>query len=337
MLKSTNTQTSPAGQSVASVLDTLRSFQEPSARAKTPFATGFTPLDRLLHGGLRAHELTLIGGQPSVGKTVLSLQWGRAMALAGSTVVYVCYEHEESELMSRLLASELGVAGADVYEPAMEKLRLALRDAAAGLRSLPDILATEPLAVQACERLAEYASRLILVKGSGRHTDLAALEALVVQHGNGHNVLMVDYLQKVAVHASVRDEDEKVTMVAEGLKDLALNHDIAVVGITAATRTGLESQRLRLQHLRGSSALAYESDLVVLLNNKFDVVSKVHLAYDPVRAQTFRDYTVFSIEKNRSGAAGLDMEFRKDFANFRFDPNGGYVAERLVDERMQAE
>ncbi|MDQ3972925.1 MAG: helicase DnaB, partial [Actinomycetota bacterium] len=80
-----------------------------------------------------------------------------------------------------------------------------------------------------------------------------------------------------------------------------------------------------------------ESDVIILLNDKFQVVSKVHLAYDPVRAETFRRYAVFTIEKNRGGPALLDLEFRKDFASFRFDPLGGYVAERLVDERLYPE
>jgi hypothetical protein len=42
-------------------------------------------------------------------------------------------------------------------------------------------------------------------------------------------------------------------------------------------------------------------------------------------------------EQNRSGQAGVDLEFRKDFANYRIDPAGGYVAERHVDERFETE
>jgi hypothetical protein len=41
---------------------------------------------------------------------------------------------------------------------------------------------------------------------------------------------------------------------------------------------------------------------------------------------------VFGIEKNRDGPGLVDLEFRKDFANFRFDSHGSFVAEQLVDD-----
>jgi prepilin-type processing-associated H-X9-DG protein len=177
----------------------------------------------------------------------------------------------------------------------------------------------------------------VLIRGSGRYTDVSALERIVEMHGNGHNVLFVDYLQKVAVVPEVADEAEKVTRVAEGLKDLALNHDIGVVAVAASDTAGLETRRTRLHHLRGSSALAYESDVIIMMNDKVDAVSKVHLAYDSVRAESFKHYAVFSVEKNRGGPAMVDMEFRKDFTSYRFDPTGNYVSERLYDERLYAE
>ena len=56
------------------------------------------------------------------------------------------------------------------------------------------------------------------------------------------------------------------------------------------------------------------------------------IAYDPVRAETFHNFTVFTIEKNRGGPNLIDIEFRKDFLYYRFDPQGGIVAEKLIDE-----
>ena len=81
----------------------------------------------------------------------------------------------------------------------------------------------------------------------------------------------------------------------------------------------------------------YECDVALILNDKFNTVSKVHLAYDPVRAETFRDWVVFTVEKNRGGPNLMDLEFRKDFLHFRFHPEGGMVAEKLIDERVYSE
>ena len=150
-------------------------------------------------------------------------------------------------------------------------------------------------------------------------------------------VLFVDYLQKVAMHPEPPVEAEKITQVTESLKDMALTYKIPIICVVAADKEGLQSRRLRLHHLRGSSALMYECDVAVILNDKFNTVSKVHLAYDPVRAETFKDWVVFTVEKNRGGPNLLDLEFRKDFLHFRFDPEGNLVQEKLIDERVYSE
>jgi replicative DNA helicase len=308
---------------------------EPMGAHNAPKAvpTGFDPLDRELGGGLLPGTLTLVGGMPGVGKTVAALQWARNIAMSGQTCIYACYEHDERELLLRLMALEIAeVAHAD-NAPAMEKLRMLLREAAAGHRNIGDLVATEALVAAAHERLAGYGDNLVLVKGAGSYHGVGELTALAEAHERP--VLIVDYLQKVAVRPEPENEAAKVTRVTEGLKDCALREEIPIVALVAADRASLDARRLRLHHLRGSSALAYESDVVIMLNDKRQAVSKVHLAYDPVRAEGFKHYAVFTIEKNRHGAPMIDMEFRKDFANYRFDPRGGFVAERLLDERLE--
>ena len=107
--------------------------------------------------------------------------------------------------------------------------------------------------------------------------------------------------------------------------------EVPVVALAASDREGLVSRRLRLHHLRGSTALAHESDVAILMNEKAVSVSKSHLAFDPVRAEQFKRWVVFSVEKNREGTPNMNLEFRKDLANYRFDPDGGFVAEAFVD------
>jgi hypothetical protein len=63
----------------------------------------------------------------------------------------------------------------------------------------------------------------------------------------------------------------------------------------------------------------------------------VHLSYDSGRAEEFRNWVVFGLDKRRSGVAQVDMEFRKDFANYRFEAAGNYVEEKLVDDRLYGE
>jgi replicative DNA helicase len=321
---------------LASASDILGDLTEriPEQRGAVP--TGFDPLDRELGGGLQPGHLCLLGGMPGVGKTVAALQWATHMAATGSPVIYACYEHDEIELTGRLLTMELGRIAHTDNAPAVDKIRTLLHEVVAGGRALRDLLETEPLLAAAAERVRDYGHRLTLLRSSGGYHGVKELGQLVEEHA-GNPVLFVDYLQKISVRPEPADEAEKVRHIVEGLKDLALTHGIPVIALVAGDQVGLQARRTRLHHLRGSAALAYEADVVVLLNEKHLVVSKAHLAYDPVRAEKFKRQIVVTIEKNRGGPAMVDLEFRKDFANFRFDPVGGFVAERLVDEVLNLE
>jgi replicative DNA helicase len=326
-------------RTVAGILSNLDAeIRSGEAKELVPIPTEFQPLDRVLAGGLRPGDLTLIGGMPGVGKTILTLQWARNIAMRGGTALYVNYEHEEAALLARLLSVELGELPHSSDDLEMEKLRAGIQEAAAGMgRSLRDVLDSEDTIRRASERVESYSDRLWLVRASGAYTGVEEIEQMTLEHIKESPVLFVDYLQKVSVRPEPADEAEKVTRITEALKDLALTHKVPVICVVAADREGLKSRRLRLHHLRGSSALAYEADVALLLNDKFNCVSKVHLAYDPVRAETFKDWAVVSIEKNRGGPALIDLEFRKDFLYYRFDPIGGIVQEKLIDERIYSE
>ena len=71
-----------------------------------PSSTGLDELDRVLGGGLVPGSVTLLGGEPGVGKSTLLLQVLRARAAAGSPVLLVCAE--ESARQVRLRAERLG-------------------------------------------------------------------------------------------------------------------------------------------------------------------------------------------------------------------------------------
>jgi replicative DNA helicase len=301
----------------------------PLARAPQ-FATGFEPLDDVLGGGIRAQDFVLVGGRPGVGKTVASLQWARWMAMQGHTAIYVCYEHSPHSLLGRLLAMELGslVRADEVVE--LTRLRSVAQQVAFGAAPAA-VFRTDPLGDEAWHRVQQYGPRLHLVQGSGLGTGIAELGHLVSERRNGSTALFVDYLQKIPVSDQTLAAGDRMTHLAEGLKDLAMTAEVPVVALAAADQAGLESRRLRLHHLRGSTALAHEADIAMLINEKSVAVSKSHLAYDPVRAEQSKRWVVFSVEKNRDGATNMNLEFRKDLANYRFDPDGGFVSEALVD------
>jgi replicative DNA helicase len=84
------------------------------------------------------------------------------------------------------------------------------------------------------------------MKASPAVTTLTAIQDMVrqmVEVTDGKVALFIDYLQKVAIHPErAADEGEKVTIVVEGLKDLAMTRNIPVMAIVAADREGLKSK-----------------------------------------------------------------------------------------------
>lgn len=339
------TRDSRRPKSVGRVMTELdHALKEGDIAGRQPQATGFEALDRVMSGGLKVGELTLIGGAQGVGKTTMTLQMARNLAANGAHVLYVCYEHDERFLVNRLLSMESLDTSSDDLDPGMRLRDIVASIDRTGVRedaSLRALGREAPILARSGRRVANYADRLLLLRGSAAYTDLAALAAELVTlrdlNPDAACVLFVDYLQKVPVYPETLSEEDRVTRVVEGLKDLSLSLNIPVVAIVAADINGLKAQRLRIHHLRGGSAILYEADIILILNEKHRIVTKQNLTFNPHQAEAFHNWIVCSVEKNRGGRQLIDLEFRKRFQYACFDPDGRPVSEMLVDERIQPE
>ena len=65
------------------------------------FSTGFTELDRVLGGGVVAGSMTLLGGDPGIGKSTILLQAARNIAASGLDVVYISGEESLRQIKMR--------------------------------------------------------------------------------------------------------------------------------------------------------------------------------------------------------------------------------------------
>lgn len=310
-----------------------------SAAARV-WPTGFDSLDTYLGGGLRSGELILLGGPQGLGKTTFALQVLRHAAVTGDSVVYFSYEHDASTVLERLIAIEAAaVAGIEAVSLRRVRESMEAGDGRAG--SLEERLQNTVGGREAVAAFHSYAERLLVHRSSGADTSVYTIRQVVDQARamTGRPPLVViDYLQKVFVPGGSEVEEERVTKIVEGLKDLSLEVEVPVLAIVAADKEGLAAgRRLRVHNLRGSSALAYEADVVLIMNDKYDVVARHHLVYDVGNAERFRNWVVVTIEKNRTGLDKIDLEFRKRFEQGRFETVGSPVAEQLVDERVYVE
>lgn len=314
-----------------------------------PIPTGFDPLDGLIGGGLRKTELTLLGGAQGIGKTIAALQIARNIAMRPDQYAFfLSYEHTEAHLMHRLLCMESinppeldlsqGLKLRDMYQIIVAQRAKKFMGRGTGSGSLQAILRDHPKTSPALGRLLRYSDRLIMLKASPAVTNLRSIKEMIsrLSDATGGNVtVFIDYLQKVAVHPErPRDENDKVTIIVEGLKDIALSLDVPVMSIVAADREGLKSPRIHLYHLRGSSALDYESDIAIIMNNKYQILAKDHVSFNPYTAKQFRNWLVWTVEKNRSGRAMMDIEFELQAEHFAFNPRGQKVQQQLIDNKI---
>jgi len=318
-------------------------LNDPAARTRV-WATGFSGLDASLNGGLRSGNLVLLAGAQGLGKTTWTLQMARNIARSGYPVVYFCYEHDQESLLARLIALEAGELG-DREAGTLDQIRNVFdhterSEGEQATLGLGERLAHIPFAAEGLDKVLEYAPQLHLHRSTGAYTTLEVITKAVEQiwrSGDTPPVVFVDYLQKVPVPQAAT-EDDRITTVVERLKDLALDAEIPIIAIAASDKRGLESgKRMRAQHLRGSTALAYEADVLLVLAEKYDVVARHHLVFNAASAQGFRDYAVLTVEKNRNGRDGLDIQFKKRFDQSRYEGDGDRVAEQLIDERVYVE
>jgi len=102
-----------AEERVGVALDPVGAPAEPAQRIAdvgandaVPLATGIGELDRVLGGGLVPGSVTLLGGEPGIGKSTLLLQTVAAMAERGHDALYVTAEESAAQVRGR--AERLG-------------------------------------------------------------------------------------------------------------------------------------------------------------------------------------------------------------------------------------
>lgn len=330
-------------RSVRNLLDETDEALRKGARAgATVWKTGFDLLDSTLDGGLRSGELVLLGGSEGSGKTTLAVQMIRNAVASGRTGVIFSFEHEAQTIVQRLLGLEAAGAAEASDQPVstaadVHDFRTVFEAEDPHRAGLAEALGRLAYGRAALSMMDGYAERLH-IHASNSHTTMEVIAdtvSMLTEQNGEPPIVLVDYLQKVPRPGVQEDEDTRVTIVTENLKNLAMEMGCPVVAISAADRESLGSgHRMRTRDLRGSSALAYEADVVLILSSKENIVSREHLVYDLGAIKIYRRWSVITIEKNRHGTASIELEAQKNFEHGRFHPAVRVVSERLIEERV---
>ena len=176
--------------------------------------TGLVEFDRLLGGGIVPGSLTLIGGDPGVGKSTLMLQISQALAQQGLTVLYVC--GEESTEQTSLRAERLKVGSENLYLLS-ETLYSNIKQHVDKLK--PDILIVDSIQIV-------YKGELASAPGSVGQVREMATEFMHLAKGNGISTFLIGHVTKSGEIAGPRVLEHIVDVVLDFEGDRQMGYRI---------------------------------------------------------------------------------------------------------------
>ena len=250
--------------------------------------TGFTELDNVLSGFQKAN-LIILAARPGQGKTAITLNMAQYIATQDKRPVAIfSLEMSKEELVDRFLVSQADV---DAWRLKTGKLSeedfTKLSDAMGQLAEAPIFIDDTPGL-----NLAEMRSKA---------------RRLHMEHGLG--LIIVDYLQLVDPGRKVESRVQEVSIVSQGLKNLARELNVPVLSASQLSRAVEQrgERRPQLSDLRESGAIEQDADVVMFLYRPdvdFDITNH-------------NIPTKILIAKHRNGATGeIDLLFRGDRIRF---------------------
>jgi replicative DNA helicase len=227
------------------------------------FTTGLEGLNTKI-GGLHKSDLIIVAGRPGMGKSALGTNMAFAAARrflrdteegiepaksAGAPAALFSLEMSADQLATRILSEQSGITSENLRTGRISQQEFReLARAAAELQSLPLYIDDTPgLTIAA---LRTRARRLKRQKGIG--------------------LIVVDYLQLLQGTGRAGANENRVQEISEisrGLKTLAKELDVPVIGLSQLSRAveQREDKRPQLSDLRESGSIEQDADIVLFI------------------------------------------------------------------------
>jgi DNA repair protein RadA/Sms len=159
-------------------------LKEVKALEQPRHASGLGELDRVLGGGLVVGSLSLVAGDPGIGKSTLMLQLASALGEQGLTVLYVCGEESVQQTSDR--ATRLGVT--------TDRLLLLSETQFSSIRQQIEELCPDVVIVDSIQ--ITYKGELASAPGSVSQVRETATEFMHLAKGKGISILLIGHVTK---------------------------------------------------------------------------------------------------------------------------------------------
>jgi replicative DNA helicase len=216
-------------------------------REVTGTASGFKDLDALL-GGFQPGNLVVVAARPAMGKSALVCSIAEKVTTKhGIPVAFFSLEMSEVELAHRFISARARIPG-----DRLRKGKVSSRDWPRVLRASNE-LEKAPLWL-------DDSSDLSLLELRAKARRLAASEG-------GLGLVIVDYMQLMRPEDPRVNRVEQVGQISRGLKILAGELDVPVLGLSQLSRAPelRPDKRPILSDLRESGQIEADSDVVVFI------------------------------------------------------------------------
>ena len=296
----------PGDKSVSMSEFTLRGYESLERRARgevQTIKTGIKKLDEMM-GGIRNGEMTIVGGRPRIGKSILGLQIALEASLQGKHALLVSLEMSDEQMWQRVYSRQSMVDGMRIRDGAM-------RD------SDWDSVA---------HAVNEYGSIPISYEFEISYLEDLRAEAQRKRDRGECDILIVDYVQLLETRGKTYNDTERVGMCSRSIKRMTRELKIPIIAVAQVNRDSDNdghSKCPQLHNLRSSGQLEQDADNVILLHNPDwsgdNTVNATHKSWyeQNVNENSAIKYQVMNVAKVRQGRTGL-VQQGIDMAHMRY-------------------
>jgi replicative DNA helicase len=250
---------------------------------------GLATLDRFT-GGAHANQLTMLAGEPGVGKSFLSAQFAMSHARQGPGVVF-SLEMGEQEMILRMMR----LLGVDIWKVHTGQIGPADRMAIA---SAKQIIADLPIHIDAdaSQNVASIRAKLSRLKAK-----------------EGISWFVLDYVGLVQEPA--KDDNEKTDKVSRQLKLICRGLGLAGLALTSVNKSGMDTSVANKAAMSGSGQQIHHADNVFFLTAIDERIDQVNLVCKKGRGIPNSSNKKMALQKPTGGRPFVELE------THRTDPN----------------